>query len=451
MRLRVWIVIAVVVVMAGGVAALMVTSREPQWTTSSAEALDQLMRGVDMQLKLYTDDAHGYFAQAFKSDPDFVIAKVFFLDSGLAEKDSKSGVTATLREEIKKAPLDRLNDRERYLVQIARARYDKNVTEARRLASEFAEKHPSDPFAVNLQAQAAIARQDWDTAERLFNRLIEISPNRVVSYNELGYLAMARGRFAESERMFQTYRYVAPDQANPHDSLGELYVLLGRFAEAEREFEDALRIKPDFYPSFQKLLTIAEYQADWAKANAVLERAKKCATCPPSAVEPMPCQLAMAHQLVESGWNGLWKVVSGECSKYADGNLVVYYALLQTGNTAMAQQAEEEQRKRLQAAGGQTPPNPVNLAIVRHMEGMRVLVAGNAGQAVTLLRQADAGFSYRSLDLALPKIYNRLGLVRALAENGDSEAASVLLAEVREINPRLVEVFAPLLGVPALS
>lgn len=447
MKARSWLIVGMVLIAAGGVAGWVLSNRTPEWTTSSPQALAELQHGLEMQSKYYHAEARAYFEKAVALDPSFTIAKYFLFGSSKSLPDFSSEERKRLASELLAASVDGLTARERYLIQITQAQLKRDFKTSDRLMAEFLNALPSDPYAIQGVGSVAVNRQQWDEAESLFRRLIEVAPNQVTSYNELGYLAMARGRFAESEKMFQTYRYLAPDQANPHDSLGELYVVTGRFDEAERELAEAIRLKPDFCASYSNLFVIAIYQGDVAKAEDVIVRVEHAGACGEAALTGLRCELKLSRALLKHDWEGAWNSAEGACAKANGESLDRFYAALLTGRTADAKAFEDGYRKAVEweGSGGRTPRVPA--AFLAHIQGAEALNAGHFSEAITLLRDADGRLSYRTRYEAMPKLVNRLLLVRALRGSGDSAAADQLLADVRGVNPRFVELVSPLVGL----
>ena len=246
-KVKVLVAVGVLLVVAVAGALLMLPAREPEWTTTSPQALAELQEGLDSLQKIYYNEAANHFQKALNLDPDFVVAKRFLLVS--KQRPSSDPEMKKLVADLLKADLSKVTDRERFLITTTLADHEKDPARAQKVLEEYGAKNPDDPFVLEGLANIAAARQDWPEARRLLTRLLEVAPNRVMAYNQLGYLEMGLGRFAESQKMFETYRYIAPDQANPRDSLGELLILTGRYDDAKRELEEALRMRPDFCAS----------------------------------------------------------------------------------------------------------------------------------------------------------------------------------------------------------
>ena len=196
-----------------------------EWTTDSPEALAEFNAAVDAQMKLYHNEVQAHLERALELDPDFVMAKLYLADQVKMDDDGRS---ASLWNDVISADQSKLSERERVLIDRARALQENRYEDADEMLDSYLADHPNDPFLLHRKALTLWMAGDFDEAERLNRRLIEIAPNWVIAYNQLGYIAMSQGRFVEAEEYFTSYRFVAPDQANPHDSLAELYIMIGR-------------------------------------------------------------------------------------------------------------------------------------------------------------------------------------------------------------------------------
>jgi len=444
MRRNVLIGIALLVVAAAGVGVVAMSGRRSEWTTSSAEALADFEKGLDARDKLYYDEARLYLAKAVELDPNFLSAKYFLWASMESMKSDPKA--AKLFDELKRADLSKLTDRERFLLQYALAADGgKNAAAAEQQLAAYAAKHPDDPYALERQAGFATARQDWPAAHRLLTRLSEVAPNRVMAYNQLGYLEMGQGRFGEAQKMFETYRYIAPDQANPHDSLGELFILIGRYDEARKELEAALAIKPDFCASYEHLVRLSYMAGRPDEAAQALARAERIAPCAASMGKGMRCLNATWDPLFAGDWEGVWRAQQASCPNLDEDPLEIWVTL-KTGHRTEAEAVEKKAHERLAKMTPGDPNRPYVEAFVAHIEGARLLLGGEPGKAAERFRFADQSLTYRELPMGLIKLVNRFVLAQALEASGARDEAATVLASARAVNSSFVDRLAALMG-----
>jgi tetratricopeptide (TPR) repeat protein len=444
LKVRILVALAVVVVVVAVVVLVVArSSRQPEWSTSSPQALAEFQQGLDSLQKVYYNEAFKHFEKAVELDPGFVAARRFVLSC--MQRPSSDPEVKKLVAELQKADLSKLTNRERFLVTFAVADYTKDPATAQKAVQDYAAESPNDPFVLEALANIAAARQDWPESRRVLTRLIEVAPNRVMAYNQLGYLEMGQGRFAESQKMFETYRYIAPDQANPHDSLGELFILIGRYDDAKRELQEALRIRPDFCASYQHLASLALFDGRPEDAQQALDRAERASACPAYALKVMRCQLTVWSSFLASDWQGVWNANQGGCAPGSGGESVLsLWAALATGRRGEAETVVAKAREDLAKMPAAAPSRRNAEAVLAHMEGGLLLAQGKAAEAAERFRFADEGASYRELDRGVFKLFNRHVLALALTASGNKQEAEALLGEARAVNAAFADRLAAL-------
>ncbi len=435
---KLWI-IALAVLVIGLAASVLFRDRQPQWTTSSPEALAAFEQGLNARMSLYMEDAASFYSKAVELDPDFVAAKLGLLNSYYEKGEDRED----LLRDLEAADLIGLTPRETFLVRFGLAKERGEPAEAQRILEEYLDRYPRDPFALSYFGEEAWQRVDLQEAERRFRRLLEVNPNWVMAQNRLGYLAMGAGRFDEAEDLFHTYKYIAPDQANPYDSLGELLILVGRYDEAREELEQALEIKPDFCASYKNLLSIVLLEGPIEAADGVLERAAR--TCPPSFVETAKCQVELWKDALAGNLESPWQEDRAECTeKLGDFSFLLHRMELLTGRREAALAREERVRIQIEEFEERTGvPNKYGRGLHHLMQGSRLVMDGRFGAAAEQFREADEEFLYWGRDGIL-KLMSRMYLARALEQTGDQDGAQRVRAEVDRVNPRFADDFQEL-------
>jgi tetratricopeptide (TPR) repeat protein len=426
---KLWLIVGALAV--AGVAVAVWQATRPQWTTTSRAALAEYLAGRQAQMKLYSKDAATAFHRALALDPQFVAAKIGLLDSDI-DKAERERLVAELRA----ADRSRLNDRERFLLDVVLAAVDHDPARRGELTAAYLERHPRDPWALQIAAGDAWARQDWAESERVYRRLLEVNPNWLLARNILGYIAMAQGRFREAEDEFRTYRFAAPDQANPHDSLGELLVLLGRYDEARAELEEALRIKPDFCASYDNLMRIAVLDRRPDDLEPLLGRVER--NCPEAMAARMRCAVVVARAFLTGDDDAPWRDPEGPCKGMLDQPEVLVHMLAVRSGRLDAALAMEKKMEEQVAESGKAPEQARKNArmLARFFVGQRLSAEGHWAEAIPALREVEADSNWWGAGgIAIVKLVARLELARAQAASGDEAGARETLNRLRAVNP----------------
>lgn len=414
------------------------------WSTSSAEARAELERCLDARMKIYHGEAVEHCERALELDPDFTAAKLqLLLSLGPAGPSERR---KALVNELEQADLERLTPRERFLVRYHLARIHDKAEETSRILTDYLERHPDDPFALDLHCMQAWDRTDWEEAERCYQKILEVEPNWVQAQNRLGYLAMALGQFDAAEDRFAAYRFIAPDQANPHDSMGELYLLTGRYEEAIEEFEQALAVRPDFCASYEHLVYTLLVARRFEEATEVVERIRAEGGCPASTIEAMSCKVSVWREFAAERWETAWQITQEACSGLEGDRLVLAHtAAVASGRLDEAYRLEAELAERMEEQRPKSVYRTRANAQLLHMQGTRLLRGEEAvEEAVGKFEKADALIRYwDDSGIGIFKLFNRLTLARALERSGRSEEAEQVRKEIRSVNPRILEEFGP--------
>jgi tetratricopeptide (TPR) repeat protein len=415
----------------GAAMAFMIMRQEPEWSSSSPEAVREFKAGLEAERKVYLNEARQHFEAALELDPEFQMAKL-----KLAERDTSPDKHKALLESLDQK---RMNERERFLIRYALLIIDQKRDEAGRILEKYVRDHPNDPVGVNRMCARSWESRDWEDAEQCYKHLLELDPNWVSAQNHLGYIAMAQGRFREAEELFRTYRYIAPDQANPHDSLGELWTAIGRYDDAEKELNEALKVRADFCASFDHLVTLAMIQNDFAKAEEILARAQT-ATCPDQELKGLRCAIDAFRNFHNRRWDQAVDSVRGnECYKNNGGVLILGFAAAlaanRTEDAAFLENWYREARRKW-FMGYRDPNRDPTLL---HIEGVRMAFEGDLEKAEKRLREADDELVYWGDGQAIFKLYNRMLLVDILKAAGETKEARELLAEVDSVNPQIAK------------
>jgi len=445
MKRWMWLALAAVVVLGVGV-SLVALPAEQEWTTTSPQALAEFELAMEAKNKLYYEDQMEHLERALELDPDFALARLWSLEPMFHEDEEAA---KTEWDKVLATDISGLTPRERFYIERSRLIRAERREEIGALLDQYVAENPNDPYILNEKAVQHWSRDEFDDAELLYRRLVEIAPNWVIAYNQLGYIYMSNGRFAEAEEQFKNYRFIAPDQANPHDSLGELFIALGRNDEAEAAFEKAIEIKPDFWAAYNHIALLKSFNDDIEGAREILDRAH-AAGVPDSWVAETDCLVQYMGLRNTGSWQEILELAeTSKCVEKSDINfqkLTTHLAACEVGDWDTALEIErggEEILAEIESEGKRTGARYLEMthAAIEHLQGVRLALQGDYGEAEKLLRAADERVTYVEASVAIFKLYNRMVLAELLLADGQDAEAHGLLAKVRSVNPLWVAEF----------
>jgi len=431
--MRRFLVLGLILLAAGVGLAVFLQRDVSPWSSDSEDALAAFEAGEQSMSKLYSAEAAEHFSEALAYDPDFALAKLMVVLYRSHLPDGRERA-ARLIEELRQTDLAALKPRERLLIPYYLARIDRQPDRATELLTDYLEAHPDDPYAVELLCGQYWGDADWDQAKACYQRLIALDPNRVEAQNRIGYVSMAQGDFADAEEQFEIYRYLDPEQANPYDSMGELLMLTGRYEEAEEQLRQAVELRPDFCPSWANLVQIELLRGDADAALAVIDEARRGAQCPQDNLDAHVCEIGIWRAAEDGRWQDAWQAASG-CDADAGGPLA-HLAALFSGHREEAARIAERVRGQVAELGDDAPP--LLRALNDHQTAVAALYGGDPATAVEKAREADRRLLYWS-GQGLMKLLNRGLLAEALRAAGRPAEAAAVTADVRAVNPLLVD------------
>jgi tetratricopeptide (TPR) repeat protein len=184
---RVFWILGVLLIAGAGVSAALYLANKRDLTTSSKAAYD-LYRDAELNMKrFYFKEARVGYAKALELDPNFAMAML-----GLAqlspERDQRIALARRAARER-----DHLTERERYIVDMAKAEADGKPDVSHELALQLHARYPGDYIGANAMARDAMVKGKPDEAMKYYEDLLSVDPNNAEAYNQIGYQYGYRG------------------------------------------------------------------------------------------------------------------------------------------------------------------------------------------------------------------------------------------------------------------
>ena len=235
-------------------------------TTHSPEAYRNYLNGIEYSLKSYMIEARGEFTKAIQEDSTFAGAYMYLAVTSSRPEDRM----AALRNAVRYS--DRATERDRAMIgAIESIILGGDVGEGLRRMKNYVAAYPDDKearfYLGNIFWRLG---HDLDAGIAEIETALKLDPSFTGGYNSLAYMYDAKGDFGKSIESINRYISLASGEANPFDSRGDLYAKHGKLREAIDSYERAVKIKPDFYPTIQKLVMMYAFDGRFADAERSL-------------------------------------------------------------------------------------------------------------------------------------------------------------------------------------
>ena len=238
-------------------------------TTSSPEALNYYLRGVEEDEKLYYQSAVLYYEKAVEKDPAFAAA---YLQLSGAHSGTGNTKAADEAMEMAKRFAAKATNKERLYIEAKYVwRFEKDQEKYLSLIKQLAENYPNDKqfhfdLGIYYQQQAG----DVPRAIEEFNRALRLDPGYGVALLQLGAAYAMMGNQEKALELYQRYAAASPGDANPLDIMGSYYYDIGDIDLAIEKYEEALDLKPDFRDSLVSVAYLYGLKERYADATRVL-------------------------------------------------------------------------------------------------------------------------------------------------------------------------------------
>ncbi len=213
-------------------------------TTSSPEAYNAFIQGIESWEKVYYDDARQNFERALKLDPSFAMAYLYLCWSYIGLGDYKARDEAI--EKAKKYA-HRASEKEKLYIEAYYAQIiEKNIEKKWTLIGELVAKYPYEKQALQSLSLYYKNKNQFAEALQAINRVLVLDPNSGSALGTAAFIYADMGNFEKAVEYLKKYISVSPGEPDPYDSLGILNFRMGRLDEAVASFKQALAFKPDF-------------------------------------------------------------------------------------------------------------------------------------------------------------------------------------------------------------
>ena len=235
-------------------------------TTSSCEARENFIKGIELADNLQNQEALVYFEKAIEQDPEFAMA---YFGAALTQPS-----VGHLFEYLNRAVsfIDKVSEGEKHLILGMQSGLNRDLEKQLEHFKTLVELYPNDEYALYQLGNIYFAQQQYQEAIKCYKGVIKINQNYAPVYNQLGYAFRNLEKFDAAENTFKKYIQLIPDNPNPYDSYGELLLKMGEYEASIEQYQKALRQDSNFVASYIGIASNLMYISDYNEARLLMER-----------------------------------------------------------------------------------------------------------------------------------------------------------------------------------
>ncbi len=395
-------------------------------TTSSPEARNAYLKGLDLVDKLRSSEARPLFDQAISKDPNFAMAYLQRSQTATTAQgffsDLKSAVAAS----------GKVSEGEQLMIRATEAFASSKSSEGGQDLQKLVAAYPDDERAHEMLGGYYQGIQQYDKAIAEQQKAVQLAPDFAPAYNLLGYTFRDAQKNEQAEAALRKYIQLISDEPNPYDSLAELLMKMGRFDESIQNYSKALSLDPHFFSSYRGIAADLMYQD---KHKEALEQLQKEYDHALSDSDRQDAISNMAFCYVDEGKfpEALEKIsqLSSMAEQHGDKAAMAViddtrgFLLLSTGKV---DEAKADFAKSLELAKQSDIPDATKKSFELGVDGRMALVASAKGDFENAKKQAEvvrAGFEALGNPTLVQAAHQTMGII-ALDQKNYDEAISHL-------------------------
>ena len=237
--------------------------------TSSIEAYNHYLRGLDLNYQYKWNDARISFEKAVQIDPSFASAYRW-----LAYVLSNVGEHGASEKAIEQARLfsDRATEKEKLYIEIQIALIQGGGGKYIPALEELISRYPKEKEAHWWFGITSFDLAGYDQAIKEFEIVFELDPDFADACNFLAVTYTKIGKFEKSLEFGKKYASMLPDNANPLDTIGATYFFWGKLDKAMTYFQKAIDIDSNLFGPYHSLAYTSALREDYPSAMKWIDR-----------------------------------------------------------------------------------------------------------------------------------------------------------------------------------
>jgi tetratricopeptide (TPR) repeat protein len=266
-------------------------------TTTSMEAYNYYLRGVDEYDKFYYDDSRRFLERAVAIDSTFAMAYIYLASAYgyLRDRVSRDDMyERAMRYAEHATERERLHIASRYATVI-----EDDQEKKRRLLQELVRKYPKEKRAYIRLAMDARDEDHHQEAIDYLQKALVLDPTFAPALNMLGYEHLYARNYDEALECLERYAAASPGDANPFDSMGEVYFDMGELEQSVDKYREAVEVKPDFFGAIRNVAYVYGVMGEYDSAMVWINRYLDTVPTP-------------GLRLMGYGWRSLFLFLTGQ-------------------------------------------------------------------------------------------------------------------------------------------
>lgn len=217
-------------------------------TTTSDQAMQEFLQGLELLDLGNPQEARPYFDKALELDPDFVSAQMYRAYSASSAKDWAENRDKFL------AMRDKANEGEKLTMDIIQANLANDLQKTKALNIQLTEKYPKSARALDDLAGYYNGIDETAKARETWAKVIAMNPDYLPAIRNLGlsYLFTTPKDYAKAQEYIEMAVEKAPESSSAQINLGDCYRAQNDLEKALASYIKAAELDPNDDVAFSK-------------------------------------------------------------------------------------------------------------------------------------------------------------------------------------------------------